>query len=179
MSEILDGYLVGHGLDPDTTVGPLNNARQRDTVLELRRAAETAGREVRELGRISEGAPDAGYYLRPALVLDPDPNERIVTEEQFGPLLPILRYTDEEQVVDLVNTDWSGLCSSVWTSDPTRATTLARRLRTGTTWVNNHNAVAQDDRAPFGGFRQSGMGRELGAEGLLEFTEAHTITYPT
>jgi acyl-CoA reductase-like NAD-dependent aldehyde dehydrogenase len=59
-----------------------------------------------------------------------------------------------------------------------RARLLAERLRTGTTWINDANAVAQDDRAPFGGFRQSGLGRELGVEGLLEFTEAHTVTYP-
>ncbi|MCD4535510.1 aldehyde dehydrogenase family protein [Nocardioides sp. cx-169] len=87
-----------------------------------------------------------------------------------GPALTILPFDDTEQVVDRLNDEWAGLCSSVWTSDRDRAADLARRLRTGTTWVNNHNAVAQDDRVPFGGFR-------LGAEGPLEFTEAHTVTW--
>ena len=66
----------------------------------------------------------------------------------------------------------------MWTSNLARAQALAARLRTGTTWINDANAVAQDDRAPFGGFRQSGIGRELGLEGLLGFTEYHTVTYP-
>lgn len=179
LSTALDRFKVGHGLDSETTMGPLNSARQRDFVAELSAEAHAAGDEVRELGTISEDAGAAGgYFLRPALVLDPAPDRRIVTEEQFGPVLPILPFDDVDAVIDEVNEDWAGLCSSVWTADDERAGRLAHRLRTGTTWVNNHNAVAQDDRAPFGGFRLSGLGRELGVEGLLEFTEAHTVTYP-
>jgi acyl-CoA reductase-like NAD-dependent aldehyde dehydrogenase len=134
---------------------------------------------VRELGSVDEEDSQAGgYFLPPALVLDPAPGLGIVQLEQFGPALPILRFDDVNPIIDQVNADWSGLCSSVWTADPERAASIAARLRTGTTWVNNANAVAQDDRAPFGGFRQSGMGRELGKDGLLEFTELHTVTYP-
>jgi acyl-CoA reductase-like NAD-dependent aldehyde dehydrogenase len=179
MSERLDREVVGHGLAPETTMGPLNNARQRDFVAELAADARTAGDEVRELGAIADVSADTGgFFLRPALVLDPAVDRRIVTEEQFGPLLPILPFDDVDTAVAAVNDDWSGLCSSVWSADEERARSLAHRLRTGTTWVNNHNAVAQDDRAPFGGFRLSGMGRELGVEGLYDFTEAHTVTYP-
>jgi acyl-CoA reductase-like NAD-dependent aldehyde dehydrogenase len=79
-------------------------------------------------------------------------------------------------VVDRVNNDWSGLCSSVWSADPAHAGRIAERLSTGTTWINHANAVACDDRAPFGALRQSGIGREMGSEGLLSFTEADTIT---
>ncbi|MDA8371630.1 MAG: aldehyde dehydrogenase family protein [Nocardiopsaceae bacterium] len=178
MSDMLGGYRMGHGLAPETTMGPLNSARQRDYVQELVEEARSAGREVREFGTIGDDALAAGgYFLRPSLVLDPAPQERIVTEEQFGPALPILAYDDLDEVIDLVNNDWSGLCSSVWTGDLDRAARVAGRLRTGTTWVNDANAVAQDDRAPFGGFRQSGMGRELGTEGLMEMTQPHTVTY--
>lgn len=179
MSAALDGYLLGHGLRPETTMGPLNSARQRDFVAALAADARAAGDEVRELGNIAEeSAAAGGFFLRPALVLDPALDRRIVTEEQFGPLLPILPFDNLDTAVAAVNDDWSGLCSSVWSADEERAATVAHRLRTGTTWINNHNAVAQDDRAPFGGFRLSGIGRELGVEGLLDFTEPHTVTFP-
>jgi acyl-CoA reductase-like NAD-dependent aldehyde dehydrogenase len=179
MSDLLDRYVIGHGLAPDTTMGPLNNARQRDIVVDLCADARSAGCEVRELGTLSDFAKTSGgYFLRPSLVIDPAPDRRIVVEEQFGPALPICAYDDLDRVIDRLNDEWAGLCSSVWTTDPARAANVAGRLRTGTTWVNNASAVAQDDRAPFGGFRLSGIGRELGVEGLLEFTELHTVTYP-
>ena len=179
LSTALEAFHVGHGLAPETTMGALNNARQRDFVAELCDEARAAGAEVRELGTLADEAiVGDGYFLRPALALEPPPDTRIVTEEQFGPALPILRFDDADPLVDQLNEEWAGLCSSVWSSDEARAAELAGRLRTGTTWVNNHNAVAQDDRAPFGGFRLSGIGRELGVEGLLDFTEPHTITYP-
>jgi acyl-CoA reductase-like NAD-dependent aldehyde dehydrogenase len=179
MSEILDTFRVGHGLSRSSTMGPLNSEKQRDFVASLCSEARAAGCEVREHG-VLDDAPgrDGGYFLRPTLVLDPAPSLRIVTDEQFGPALPILPFDDVEPLIEQVNEEWSGLCSSVWTSDMDRAAALAARLRTGTTWINDANAVAQDDRAPFGGFRQSGLGRELGVEGLLDFTEPHTVTYP-
>lgn len=179
LGDALASYQVGHGLDPATTMGPLNNARQRDFVVELREDARAQGAEIRELGNVDpDGLHAGGYFLPPTLVLSPPREARIVTEEQFGPALPILPFDDEVPLVDALNNEWAGLCSSVWTGDAARADDLAARLRTGTTWVNCANAVAQDDRAPFGGFRQSGIGRELGADGLLDFTEAHTVTYP-
>ncbi len=179
MTDVLARYRVGHGLARDTTMGPLNNAGQRDFVRMLVDEARASGAEVRELGSISdECTGSGGYFLRPTLVLDPRRDLRIVTEEQFGPAVPILPFDDVDPLVEQLNDEWSGLCSSVWTSDPERAADLASRLRTGTTWVNNANAVAQDDRAPFGGFRMSGFGRELGIDGLLALTEPHTITYP-
>lgn len=179
MGRLLSEYRVGHGLKSTTTMGPLNSARQRDFVAELKAEASAAGHEVREFGTIDEESIAAGgHFLRPALVLDPSPELRIVDQEQFGPAQPILRYDDLDAVIEHTNNGWAGLCSSVWSADLDRAASVAARLRTGTTWINNANAVAEDDRAPFGGFRQSGLGRELGVEGLLEFVEHHTITYP-
>ncbi|MFG1709450.1 aldehyde dehydrogenase family protein [Nonomuraea sp. M3C6] len=175
----LDGQRVGNGLDSRTTMGPLNTARQRDIIQEMLDQARAKGAEVREYGSADQAAVAAGgHFLRPALVLDPAGDLRVVTEEQFGPALPILAYDDLDSLVDRLNTEWSGLCSSVWSPDLDRATAVAGRLRTGTTWINQANASACDDRAPFGGFRQSGVGREMGPEGLLEFTETHVVTAP-
>jgi acyl-CoA reductase-like NAD-dependent aldehyde dehydrogenase len=109
-------------------------------------------------------------------VLDPRPESRIVTEEQFGPALPIIPFDDEQDAIRQANDTWSGLCSSVWSADPEHADAVAARLRTGTTFINAHNAPWLDDRAPFGGFNQSGMGREMGAEGVLAFTDTHSTS---
>jgi acyl-CoA reductase-like NAD-dependent aldehyde dehydrogenase len=179
LSGLLAAQHVGPGASASSTMGPLNSARQRDFVAALCAEARSAGHEVRELGVIDEaGVAAGGYFLKPALVLNPAPTARIVTEEQFGPAVPILPYTDLDPVIRQLNSEWSGLGSSVWSKDLERAGAVARRLRAGTTWINNASAMAIDDRAPFGGFRQSGLGRELGREGLHEFTEPHTVTFP-
>ena len=116
--------------------------------------------------------------MLPSLVLDPAPELGIVAEEQFGPSLPVIPYDDEAEAIRLANATWSGLCSSVWSGDTEHGMAVARQLRTGVTFFNNHNATAVDERAPFGGFNQSGLGRELGREGLLSFTETHVMAVP-
>ena len=178
MSGMLSHFKIGHGLDPATSMGPLNNERQRDIVRQMVDEARAAGHEVREFGTLTDEAAKEGWFMKPSLVLNPSPELDIVDQEQFGPAVPILPFDDLDHLIDAVNDHWSGLTSSVWSGDLDRAAQVARRLRTGTTWINNANAVAQDDRAPFGGFRASGVGRELGREGLFEFTEAHTVTWP-
>jgi acyl-CoA reductase-like NAD-dependent aldehyde dehydrogenase len=139
--------------------------------------ARSAGAEVQSFGEYT-GDWTSGNYLLPSLVLDPAPELGIVVEEQFGPALPVIPYDDEEQAIRLANATWSGLCSSVWSGDEEHAMKVGRQLRTGVTFFNNHNATAVDERAPFGGFNQSGIGRELGREGLREFTETHVMAYP-
>ncbi len=182
--EVVDGLRatleparVGPGLDPDATMGPLNTQRQRDYVAGLCDEARAAGAEVLTFGEYTSAAD--GNYLLPSLVLDPAPDLEIVTEEQFGPALPVIPYDDEAQAVELANQTWSGLCSSVWSADTEHAMTVASRLRTGVTFFNNHNATAVDERAPFGGFNASGIGRELGRPGLHEFTETHVMSVPS
>ena len=174
----LVGQKIGPGLDPATTMGPLNTARQRDFVAGLLDQARTAGADVQSFGEYT-GDWTSGNYMLPSLVLDPAPELGIVVEEQFGPALPIIPYDDEEQAIRLANATWSGLCSSVWSGDQEHAMQVGRQLRTGVTFFNNHNATAVDERAPFGGFNQSGVGRELGREGLREFTETHVMAYPS
>ena len=183
--EVVDGLRatlvnakIGPGLDPATTLGPLNTARQRDYVAGLTKEARAAGAQILTFGECTVD-PGSGNYLLPSLVLDPAPELKIVTEEQFGPALPVIPYDDEAQAVALANNTWSGLCSSVWSADTEHAMKIARQLRTGVTFFNNHNATAVDERAPFGGFNQSGVGRELGREGLLEFTQTHVMAVPS
>ncbi len=173
----LDTVRIGRGLDPDATMGPLHTQRQRDYVAELMGEARSGGAEVRELGSALDGVDaDSGQFLRPSLVLNPRPDARIVAEEQFGPTLPIIAFDDEEDAIAQANDTWAGLCSSVWSSDPEHADAVAARLRSGTTFINAHNAPWLDDRAPFGGFNQSGMGREMGTEGVLAFTDTHSTS---
>ena len=173
----LEGTRVGPGLDPGTTMGPLNTARQRDYVAGLCDEARAAGTEVLTVGELT-GESD-GNYLLPSLVLDPARGLKIVTEEQFGPALPVIPYDDEAEAVAMANDTWSGLCSSVWSADTEHAMKVARQLRTGVTFFNNHNATAVDERAPFGGFNQSGIGRELGRQGMVDFTETHVMSVPS
>jgi acyl-CoA reductase-like NAD-dependent aldehyde dehydrogenase len=172
----LAGTRAGAGLDPDTTMGPLNARRQRDYVAGLCSEARAAGAQVLTFGEYTSGA--GGNYLLPSLVLDPAADLKIVTEEQFGPALPVISYHNEAEAVALANNTWSGLCSSVWSADTEHAVKVARQLRTGAAFFNNHNATAVDERAPFGGFNQSGIGRELGRQGLHEFTETHVMAVP-
>jgi acyl-CoA reductase-like NAD-dependent aldehyde dehydrogenase len=179
LSEILSGARLGHGLDEGVTMGPLHSARQKEYVQELVAQARESGAEVREFGEPADGADiSRGNFLRPTLVLDPADDTRVVVEEQFGPTLPILPFDDEDDAIARANDTWSGLCSSVWTADLDHAAAVAKQLRTGYTFVNSHGAAHLDERAPFGGFNHSGMGREMGLEGVREFMDAHAVGFP-
>jgi acyl-CoA reductase-like NAD-dependent aldehyde dehydrogenase len=183
-SEVVDGLtaiegkqVVGDGLLPEVTMGPLINAKQHAHVKALVDEAAAAGADVRAMGEVPDQELfDNGYFIRPTLVVDPDPSLGIVVHEQFGPALPLVKFSDEEEAIRLANDSNFGLASSVWTADHERGLALARRLEAGTTYLNAHGPTSQDGRAPFGGMKLSGIGRELGYEGVLEFQQLHTIT---
>ncbi|MEV5411306.1 aldehyde dehydrogenase family protein [Thermopolyspora sp. NPDC052614] len=179
LSGLLADTRLGHGLDQNVTMGPLHSPRQLAYVRELLDQAREAGAEVREYGEAAEGTDlSRGNFLRPSLVLDPADDLRVVTEEQFGPTVPILPFDDVDDAVARANDTWSGLCSSVWTGSEDRAAEIAARLRTGYTFVNTHGAAHLDERAPFGGFNGSGMGREMGIEGIRDFMDTHSVGFP-
>lgn len=179
LSAVMSKQVIGDGLDPEVTMGPLNNSKQRDFVVGIIAEARDAGVDVREFGKVQDPELfDEGYFLKPTLVLKPDSNLRIVREEQFGPVLPIIPFDTDEEAVQMANDSDFGLCSSVWTQRKDRALALARKLEAGYTYLNGHGPMAQDGLAPFGGFKQSGIGRNLGFEGVLEFQDYHSISSP-
>jgi len=161
-------------------MGPVNNARQLKVVTDMIAEARASGAELRECGQVPDPAlyDGGGYFQKPVLVYDADPGLSIVREEQFGPCLPIMKFRNDDEAVALANDSEFGLCSSVWTPDAERALRVARRLEAGYTYLNGHGPMAQDGRGPFGGVKNSGIGRNLGYDGVLAFTEAHSISGP-
>lgn len=177
---IADEYVVGNGLDPRVTMGPLNNEPQLATVRAFVAEARQQGATVQEVGRMADKKVfHQGYFHRPTIVTDADHSMQIVNCEQFGPVMPIIPFKTKEDGIRMANETEFGLCSSVWTRDPDRALKVARQLEAGYTYLNAHGPMAQDGRAPFGGFKHSGIGRNLGYEGVLEFMEPHSISAPS
>ena len=114
-----------------------------------------------------------GYFYAPTIVADQTDGDRIVDEEQFGPILPVIKYSDLDEVISRVNRNEAGLGGSVWSSDLKVAKAVATRLECGTVWINDHGSVQPN--APFGGIKQSGLGVEFGVQGLKECTSIQTV----
>jgi aldehyde dehydrogenase (NAD+) len=162
---------VGDPLDPATKVGPLVSDRQRARV----EGYIFKGKE--EGGRITTGGGrppglDRGWYVEPTVFADIDRKATIAQEEIFGPVLSVIPYEDDQDAVDIANDSDFGLGGSVWTADPERGAVFARKVRTGTIGINGYT---NDPVSPFGGIKASGMGRELGPEGLMAFQQIKTI----
>jgi len=176
LRQAVDAQVIGDGLLPETTMGPLNNAKQLKVVTDMIAEARAAGQDVQELGQVPDLELYAqGYFQRPTLVLNADPGLKVVREEQFGPVLPILSFETEDEAIAMANDDQFGLASSVWTADTDRAVALSRRIEAGYTFVNAHGPSAQDGNGPFGGFKKSGIGRNFGYEGVVQFQGHHSI----
>jgi acyl-CoA reductase-like NAD-dependent aldehyde dehydrogenase len=177
LTQMASAQVIGDGTLATTTMGPLNNKKQLGIVTSMIAEAKQSGCDVLELGQVPDTALYAeGYFQKPTLVLNPDLNLRVVKEEQFGPVLPIIPFDSVDEAIHFANDSEFGLCSSVWTEDRDQALRLARRLEAGYTYLNNHGPLAQDSRAPFGGHKHSGVGRNLGYEGIIAFQEMHSIS---
>jgi aldehyde dehydrogenase len=175
LAGVLGQLTSGDGLDPASSMGPLHTQAGRRRVEMLVDDAERRGAEVLRRGMVT-GDPGKGWFLQPALVVGAPDEARLVVEEQFGPALPILAYDHLDEAIERANATEFGLASSVWTADEQRGAAIARRLQAGTTFVNAHGLFALDFNGPFGGVKQSGIGRELGYEGLTSFAESHAIS---
>ena len=169
LAQLARAAVVGPGEDPSTQIGPLQNRQQFDQVVEL---LESAGRE----GVIAAGGePMAGdgFFVAPTVVRDISNDSRLVSEEQFAPIIPLVRYEHEDEAVAMANDSEFGLAASVWTADAERGVELAKRILCGTVWVNTHLDLPPE--ISFGGAKQSGIGRERGQAGLEEFTQLKVI----
>lgn len=162
---------VGDGSEQGSRLGPINNRPQYERVLNLIRDARDNGYDLL-LGGESSDLP--GYFVPITIIDNPPEDSRIVQEEQFGPVLPLLRFSDVDDVVARANASEFGLGASVWSKDEDAAWAVAERIASGTVWVNEAQHLTP--LAAFGGMKQSGVGVENGVDGLLEYTSVQTIT---
>ena len=169
------GYVVGDPTDPATRLGPLANASQRDRVRGYLDTGVNEGARLVAGGSGGRDLPEPGYYVAPTVFADVAADATIAQEEIFGPVLSIIRCADEDEAVRIANSTQYGLSGAVWSADRDRAVAVARRLRTGQVDING---ARFNPSAPFGGYKQSGNGRELGRHGLEEFQLVKSLQLP-
>jgi len=164
---------TGDPADPETQVGPLVAKRQQDRVMGFIETGQDEGAKI----AIGGGRPfDKGWYVDPTVFVNVDNKMTIAQEEIFGPVLAVIPYDDVQNAIDIANDSQYGLSGTVWSADTDRALEIAKQIRTGTLSING---FMLDFSCPFGGFKSSGMGRELGPEGLEHYLELKTISFPS
>ncbi|MDM0067093.1 aldehyde dehydrogenase family protein [Variovorax sp. J31P207] len=161
---------MGPGTQEGVMLGPVQNRPQYERVKELIAATHAAGHRFLAGGEVPDGP---GYFIPPAVVDNPPDDARVVVEEPFGPIVPLLRFSDVDEVVRRANDSEFGLGGSVWSNDLAQARAIGARLEVGTVWINSVHLL--DPQSPFAGRKQSGVGVENGIEGLLEFTTPQTM----
>ncbi|WP_315728935.1 MULTISPECIES: aldehyde dehydrogenase family protein [unclassified Bradyrhizobium] len=169
---IAKNTVVDDGAKQGTKLGPLQNKMQYEKVKAFLEDAHKNGKVI--AGGAAMDRP--GYFIEPTIVRDIKEGSKLVDEEQFGPVLPVIKYSDNDDVIRRANATSYGLGASVWSSNPARAHDIAGRIEAGTVWINKHLDMAPN--IPFGGAKQSGIGTEFAEEGLAEFTQLQIINGP-
>jgi acyl-CoA reductase-like NAD-dependent aldehyde dehydrogenase len=163
--------IVGDGLDPATQLGPIQNRKQYERVIAILEDAKRAGARILAGGELPARP---GYFLTPTIVTGIADDSRLVKEEQFGPIVPVLKFSDVDDAVRRANDTRYGLSGSVWSNDTDRAAAIAVRLEVGTAWVNQHRVTSAV--VPFGGAKESGVGRQYSALGLKGYMEPRVVS---
>ncbi|MFN0158434.1 MAG: aldehyde dehydrogenase family protein [Bacteroidota bacterium] len=165
---------IGDPMQMSTDIGPLVSRKQQDIVLAYIAKGKQEGADVVTGGKIPDDPECArGFFVEPTIFDHVFNSSSIAQEEIFGPVLSVIRYRTVDEAVRMANDSVFGLGGGVWSKDPEKAMSVARRLRTGTVWINEWHLLSE--RAPFGGYKQSGIGREFGIDGLKEYTEAKHV----
>lgn len=171
LADFVGGIKVGNGAEPDTLIGPLSNKMQFDKIVELVEDARAKGARILTGGETPSGN---GYIYPLTIIADATDEMRVVAEEQFGPILPVIRYSNLDEAIAKANALEVGLGASAWGNDPEEAAKVARKLVAGTRWVNRHGVL--NPTVPMGGVKQSGIGVEFGEEGLREYTTVQILS---
>jgi succinate-semialdehyde dehydrogenase/glutarate-semialdehyde dehydrogenase len=173
MAAKMEAMPLGRGVDPDTKIGPVINEKARENLKRLVNATVSEGGRVVTGGSARTGE---GYFFEPTVLADVKPGSTILNEEIFGPVAPIVRFKDEDEAIRLANDTEYGLVSYAYTQDLKRGIRLIERLETGMTGLNT--GLVSNAAAPFGGVKQSGLGREGGLEGIQEYLETKYVMIP-
>jgi acyl-CoA reductase-like NAD-dependent aldehyde dehydrogenase len=169
-AEYCAGIPVGNGLDPRNLIGPVANKVQLEKVIDFVEEARTRGARIVIGGRKT---PGPGYFYPLTVIAEATDEMRVVKEEQFGPVIPLLKYKTVDEAIARANSLEVGLGGSVWGGDPREAAQFATRLECGTAWVNQHGIL--HPMAPFGGVKCSGIGVEFNLDGLKEYTTVQVL----
>jgi acyl-CoA reductase-like NAD-dependent aldehyde dehydrogenase len=165
---------VGNPLDPETEMGSQISQVQLDRILGYIEEGRREGARILCGGeRDTEGEKAKGFFVKPTIFADVKPQMKIAQEEIFGPVLAALKFRDVEEAAEIANCTIYGLVSAVWTRDITVAHRMAQRIKAGSVWINAYNCF--DSASPFGGYKQSGFGREMGAHALESYTQVKSV----
>jgi acyl-CoA reductase-like NAD-dependent aldehyde dehydrogenase len=174
LTERAKKMVVGDPLDPKTEMGSQISATQVKTVLGYIASGKEQGAKLLAGGdRDTQGAKAKGNFVQPTIFGDVKPTMKIAQEEIFGPVLSCLRFTDEANAIEIANSTSYGLAASIWTRDTARAHALAKKVKSGVVWINCFNEF--DDAAPFGGFKESGWGRDLSHHAFENYMQVKAI----
>lgn len=174
MAQKIRALKLGDPMDKATDIGPLISKKQQESVLDDIETGKKEGATLVTGGKApGDPALSKGFFVEPTVFSGVENTMTIAREEIFGPVISVLKFKDEAEAVAIANDTPYGLSGGVWSGDGKRAEQVARQLRAGTVWVNEYHLISE--KAPFGGYKQSGIGRELGEEGLLEYTETKHI----
>ena len=162
---------LGPGMHPETGMGPMVSQIQQDRVCSYLESGFREGAQAVVGGKREECS---GYFVEPTVLVDTKPNMQVIQEEIFGPVVAAVPYEDPEELIAAANDSIYGLAAAVWTKDISKGHRIARQLRAGTVWVNCYNVF--DASLPFGGYKQSGWGREMGHEAINLYTQTKAVT---